>query len=106
MCLGIPGEIMAVREESGMTFGKVKFGGITREVCLSCIPDAAVGEFVLVHVGFAIAKVDRVEAARAYETLEELGLLAELSDDVPERAVHRPAPEASGPTENGPREVP
>jgi hydrogenase expression/formation protein HypC len=94
MCLGIPGEIVAMREESGLTIGKVKFGGITRDVCLSCIPDAAVGEFVLVHVGFAIAKVDRDQAARAYQTLEELGLLAELSDDGPERAV-----------ESGPREV-
>jgi hydrogenase expression/formation protein HypC len=80
MCLGIPGEIVALHDVNGESFGKVKFGGITRDVCLSCISDAAVGEFVLVHVGFAIAKVDRDEAARAYETLEELGLLAELSD--------------------------
>ena len=71
-------------EDSGLSVGKVKFGGITREVCLACIPDAEVGEFVLVHVGFAIAKVDRAEAERAYQTLEELGLLAELTDDAPE----------------------
>jgi hydrogenase expression/formation protein HypC len=83
MCLGIPGEIVAVREENGLAVGKVKFGGITRDVCLHCIPDAAVGEFVLVHVGFAIAKVDREQAARAYETLAELGLLAELQDGEP-----------------------
>ena len=80
MCLGIPGEIVSIREESGLTVGKVKFGGITRDVCLSCIPDAEVGEFVLVHVGFAIAKVDREAAGHAYRTLEELGLLAELQD--------------------------
>ena len=86
MCLGIPGEILAMREENGVTVGKVKFGGITRDVCLSCIPDAAVGEFVLVHVGFAIAKVDREAAGSAYRTLEELGLLAELTDDAPEPA--------------------
>jgi hydrogenase expression/formation protein HypC len=83
MCLGIPGEIVAMYEENGLSVGKVKFGGITREVCLSCIPDAAVGEFVLVHVGFAIAKVDREEADKAYRTLEELGLLAELTGDAP-----------------------
>jgi hydrogenase expression/formation protein HypC len=83
MCLGIPGEIVEMREESGVTVGKVKFGGIAKDVCLSCIPDAAVGEFVLVHVGFAIAKVDREEAARAYQTLEELGLLAELQEAPP-----------------------
>jgi hydrogenase expression/formation protein HypC len=83
MCLGIPGEIVELKEDNGLTVGKVRFGGITRDVCLSCIPDAAVGEYVLVHVGFAISKVDREEAMRAYETLEELGLLAELSDDLP-----------------------
>jgi hydrogenase expression/formation protein HypC len=86
MCLGIPGEIIAMREENGLTVGQVKFGGITRDVCLSCMPDAVVGEFVLVHVGFAIAKVDREAAATAYRTLEDLGLLAELTDDAPEPA--------------------
>ncbi len=80
MCLGIPGEILAIREENELSVGSVKFGGITRDVCLSCIPDAAVGDFVLVHVGFAIAKVDREEAERAYRTLDELGFLAELTD--------------------------
>jgi hydrogenase expression/formation protein HypC len=80
MCLGIPGEIVDIREENGLSVGRVKFGGIVRDVCLECIPDAAVGEFVLVHVGFAIAKVDREEAAHAYQTLEELGLLAELQE--------------------------
>lgn len=73
-----------MREENGVTVGRVKFGGITRDVCLSCIPDAAVGEFVLVHVGFAIAKVDREAAGTAYQTLEELGFLAELTEDIRE----------------------
>jgi len=80
MCLGIPGEIVAIREEDGVAIGKVRFGGITKDVCLSCIPDVTVGEYVLVHVGFAISKVDREAAANAYKTLEELGLLAELQD--------------------------
>ena len=84
MCLGIQGEIVALREENGVTVGKVRFGGIVRDVCLECIPDAVIGEYVLVHVGFAIAKVDREEAARAYQTLEELGLLAELQDGLPQ----------------------
>ena len=83
MCLGIPGEVVAIREEDGVAIGKVKFGGISKDVCLSCIPDAAVGEFVLVHVGFAISRVDREAAASAYKTLEELGLLAELQDGEP-----------------------
>jgi hydrogenase expression/formation protein HypC len=81
MCLGIPGEVLEIRDEQGLKVGKVQFGGITRDVCLACIPDIALGEFVLVHVGFAISKVDKEEAARAYATLQELGLLAELTSD-------------------------
>jgi len=81
MCLGIPGEVLEIRDEQGLKVGKVQFGGITRDVCLACIPDIALGEFVLVHVGFAISKVDKEEAARAYATLQELGLLAELTAD-------------------------
>ena len=84
MCLGIPGEVLEIRDEQGLKVGKVQFGGITRDVCLACIPDIALGEFVLVHVGFAISKVDKEEAARAYATLQELGLLAELTSDVPQ----------------------
>ncbi len=84
MCLGIPGEVLEIRDEQGLKVGKVQFGGITRDVCLACIPDIALGEFVLVHVGFAISKLDREEAARAYATLQELGLLAELTSDAPQ----------------------
>lgn len=96
MCLGIPGEILAIRVENELTVGLVKFGGIKRDVCLACIPDAAVGDFVLVHVGFAIAKVDREEAERAYRTLDELGFLAELDDAVAESEREAgPAPEGA-----------
>jgi hydrogenase expression/formation protein HypC len=83
VCLGIPGEILGIREDSGLTVGKVRFGGILKDVCLACVPEAVVGDFVLVHVGFAIAKLDRAEAERVYETLDELGLLAELGDGEP-----------------------
>jgi hydrogenase expression/formation protein HypC len=78
MCLGIPGEIVEIGEEHGLRVAKVRFGGITRQVCLECQPDAAVGEFVLVHVGFAIARIDRDEAARTWQALVELGETAEL----------------------------
>ena len=78
MCLAIPGEVVEAREEQGMPFAKVRFGGVVRDVCLSCQPDVAVGDFVLVHVGFAIAKIDREEAARALAVLEELGQIDEL----------------------------
>ena len=72
MCLGIPGEIVEIRNDHGLRVGKVRFAGITREVCLQYVPEAAPGEFVVVHVGFAISKIDPEEAARAYQVLEEL----------------------------------
>jgi hydrogenase expression/formation protein HypC len=74
MCLGIPGELLDVRDEEGLRFGRVRFAGITRDVCLACLPDATVGDYVLVHVGFAISKIDPELARRALETLEELGM--------------------------------
>ena len=78
MCLGIPGELVDVRNDSDLRMGRVRFAGITREVCLAYVPDAVPGDYVVVHVGFAIAKVDREEAARTYRLLEELGHTAEL----------------------------
>jgi hydrogenase expression/formation protein HypC len=79
MCLGIPGEIVEVRDEQGLRFGKVQFGGIARDVCLEYVPEATRGDYVVVHVGFAIALIDREEAERAYRILEELGQTAELT---------------------------
>jgi hydrogenase expression/formation protein HypC len=81
MCLGIPGEVVAVREDQGLRVGTVKFAGITREVCLEYVAEARVGDYVLVHVGFAIAVIDAEEAARTYRILEELGQTAELTAD-------------------------
>jgi hydrogenase expression/formation protein HypC len=78
MCLGIPGELVEACEVGGVRYGKVRFAGITRDVCLECQRDAVPGDFVLVHVGFAIAKIDRQEAARAWKALEEIGQLGEL----------------------------
>ena len=76
--MAIPGEITELCERHGLRFGKVRFGGIVREVCLDYEPDAGVGDFVLVHVGFAIATVDAEEAARAWEVLREIGQTDEL----------------------------
>lgn len=80
MCLAIPGEIVSVRDEHGMRFGKVRFGGVLRDVCLEYEPEAGPGDFVLVHVGFAIATVDAEEAARTWATLEAMGETAELDE--------------------------
>jgi hydrogenase expression/formation protein HypC len=84
MCLAIPGMITGLHENAGLKMAKVQFGGITREACLSYLPDAVVGDYVLVHVGFAISKVDEEEAARTYQYLAEMDQLAELQDGEPE----------------------
>jgi hydrogenase expression/formation protein HypC len=79
MCLGIPGEVLEVGMRDGLRFGRVRFGGIVRSVCFEYQPTAAPGDFVLVHVGFAIAKLDRAEAARAWEMLEQIGQTEEVA---------------------------
>ena len=80
MCLAIPGEIVEVVERNGMRFGRVQFGGITRDVCLEYQPASQLGDFVLVHVGFAIATIDRDEAARTWAVLRELGQTSEVDE--------------------------
>jgi len=77
MCLAIPGEIIDIREENALRFGKVRFGGITREVCLSYVPEAQVGDYVIVHAGFAINTVNEAEAKATLE------LAGDLVDEVP-----------------------
>lgn len=81
MCLAIPGEVTAVSERDGLRFATVRFGAVTREVCLACQPDVVPGDFVLVHVGLAIARIDRAEAKRAWEVLEGIGQTDELTAD-------------------------
>jgi hydrogenase expression/formation protein HypC len=75
MCLAIPGKILSDEKQNGVRVGRVQFGGITREACLDFVPEAMVGDFVIVHVGFAISIVDREEAERSYELLRSMGLL-------------------------------
>ena len=77
MCLAIPGRILEVEEQVGSRVAKVEFGGVTRQAYLNFVPDAGVGDYVIVHVGFAISRVDAEEAARTYELLEHMGLLEE-----------------------------
>ena len=73
MCLGIPGKVIEVREEAGLAMGRVDFGGVRKEACLAYVPDVKVGEYVIVHVGFAISKVDEEEALRTLELLGQMG---------------------------------
>lgn len=79
MCLGIPGKIIERFDVNGLPIAKVQFGAIVRQTCLAYVPEAAVGEYVVVHVGFAISKIDEEEAARTYKLLEEMDQLAELT---------------------------
>jgi hydrogenase expression/formation protein HypC len=83
MCLAIPGKIVSASQQNGVRSGRVQFGGITREACLDFVPEAAVGDYVMVHVGFAISRVDRDEAERSYELLQSMGLLeSEFQSDL------------------------
>jgi hydrogenase expression/formation protein HypC len=85
MCLAIPGKIVDFHDKLGVRMSKVDFGGVTREACMDYVPDARVGDYVLVHVGFAISKVDEEEARRTYRYLEEMDQLQELYDgDAPQ----------------------
>jgi hydrogenase expression/formation protein HypC len=77
MCLAIPGKVVSVEENSGMRTGRVQFGGIVRQASLDFVPEAEVGDYVMVHVGYAISRVDAAEAERTYQLLEEMGALEE-----------------------------
>ncbi len=75
MCLAIPGKVIEIEEREGLRIGKVQFGGIVRQVRFDFVPEVLVGEYVMVHVGFAISVVDAEEAERTYEILQSMGLL-------------------------------
>jgi hydrogenase expression/formation protein HypC len=79
MCLAIPGKVVEFHENDGIRMSKVDFGGITKEACLEYLPEVQLGDYVLVHVGFAISKVDAEEAARTYKYLEEMDQLGEIN---------------------------
>jgi hydrogenase expression/formation protein HypC len=77
MCLAVPGKVIEAEERDGNRIAKVQFGGITRQAFLNFVPEAQVGDYVMVHVGFALSRVDAEEAARTYRVLEAMGLLEE-----------------------------
>ena len=81
MCLAVPGKIISVTGKELERTGKVNFGGVIKEVSLAYVPEAQVGEYVIVHVGFALSIVDENEAARVFEYLEQMGELGELQHD-------------------------
>lgn len=77
MCLGIPGKIVEIYEVDDLKMGKVDFSGVVREACLEYVPDAEVGEYVVIHVGFAITKVSEEEAQTTLELLREISTFEE-----------------------------
>jgi hydrogenase expression/formation protein HypC len=78
MCLAIPGQIVETYDRQGVRMATVRFGGVTRETCVEYLPQADVGSYVLVHVGFALSVIDAEEAERTYRLLEEMNQLGEL----------------------------
>lgn len=74
MCLGVPGKVIQINESPlGMTMGKVDFAGVSKEVCLAYVPGVKVGDYVIVHVGFAISVIDEKEAKQVFEYLTQAG---------------------------------
>ena len=80
MCLAIPGRVAETWRENEVLMGKVEFSGVTRRVCLEHVPDVKIDEYVLVHVGFALQKIDAAEAAQVFEILRELKQLSDLEE--------------------------
>jgi hydrogenase expression/formation protein HypC len=77
MCLAIPGKVLSIAERDGTTMAEVDFGGVRKSVCLEYVPDAQVGEYVIVHVGFAIQRLDEESALATLRSFEQLGILHE-----------------------------
>jgi len=80
MCLGVPGRVLSREPEDGLLMGRVDFGGVSRKVCLEHVQDVAPGDYVLVHVGFALSRIDPQEAHKIFELLRELDQLGELQE--------------------------
>jgi hydrogenase expression/formation protein HypC len=81
MCLAVPGRIVSIAERDDTLMADVDFGGVTKDVCLAYIPDAVVGEYVVVHVGFAIQRLDEKSAQETLANFEKLGILKEEFGD-------------------------
>lgn len=89
MCLAVPGRIVTVEDRDGTSMAEVDFGGLRKEVCLHYIPDAAVGEYVVVHVGFAIQRLDEESALATLAEFERMNVLEEEFGDGFERAARQ-----------------
>lgn len=85
MCLGVPGKVESIEEDAaGVRMGKVNFMGVKKDVCLAYVPEVQVGDYVIVHVGFAISKLNEKEALEVFEYLRQISALSELSTPQPD----------------------
>ncbi|MEW2419165.1 HypC/HybG/HupF family hydrogenase formation chaperone [Streptomyces nigra] len=95
MCLAVPGKVVAVEDGSDPLTGLIDFGGVRKQACLEYVPDVRVGEYVIVHVGFALQRLDEESAMASLKLFEELGLLEEEFGDAWQQAAREagePAP--------------
>jgi len=102
MCLGIPGKLVEFHAQDDLPMGKVEFGGILKDVCLAYTPEAQVGDYVLVHVGFAISRIDAAEAGEIFSLLKEMGDLPESDEKGSEVRVQGSALEPGNPSSSDP----
>jgi hydrogenase expression/formation protein HypC len=86
MCLAVPGKIESIRDENGLRMGRVNFGGVVKDVCLAYLPDVAVGDYAIVHVGFALARIDEAAARETLRMFAEIGALADELGEPPDQA--------------------
>jgi hydrogenase expression/formation protein HypC len=102
MCLGIPGKVVKIFHEHDVLMGKVDFSGVSKQVCLEHVPQVQIGQYVLVHVGFALSSIDEAEAVRVFDFLKGMDQLDELESASPS------APQDAGqdPGEPAPQTVP
>ena len=100
MCLAVPGRVDSITDEGGLRIGQVNFGGIVKKVCLDYVPEIEVGDYTVVHVGFAISKLDRESAEKTLEIFRQMGMLQEelASED---EAFARAAETAPSPCPDG-----
>jgi hydrogenase expression/formation protein HypC len=78
MCLGIPGKLVSIFREHDLLMGKIDFGGVVKQICLETLPKVAVGDYLLIHVGFALAKIDEAEARQIFSFLDGMNELGEI----------------------------
>ena len=84
MCLAIPGKVVSISGDDPLTrLGKIDFSGVIKQASLAYVPEVQVGDYVIVHVGFALSKVDEAEAQKVFEYLKQMGELGELEDKSP-----------------------